>query len=62
MRVQASKHRFEFNFESEKGLSECAPATRVQATQLESRLQSCAHWAALWVWGMTLSGCALKLT
>lgn len=39
-----------------------SPATRVQATQLESLWQSCAHCAALWVWGITLSGCALKLT
>jgi len=39
-----------------------SPAMRVQATQLASRAQCWAHWAALWVWGMTVSESALKLT
>ena len=39
-----------------------SPATRVQATQSRLRAQCWAHWAALWVWGITWSESALKLT
>ena len=39
-----------------------SPATRVQATQSGLRAQCWAHWAALWVWGITWSESALKLT
>lgn len=39
-----------------------SPATRVQATQVLLRAQCWAHWAALWVWGITVSELAMKLT